>query len=319
MATGFAPRWRQRRNEDRRAAASTVLDRNGAGRLARAAQRRLARTITGSGRWPYALRGVLAGVALACGAATASAAPADTAPADTEPRWYFRLGLLRVTADLDSTELGLGQTRLGLGAAATQAVAVEPLLLPGGNIGYVLPVLNHRISLETIIGIPIKAKVVATGTLANESILPTVLGVPTGIPPLGSELAEAGAVGELVTAVYHLPTIGPVTPLVGAGVLGLLSVDVEITNPVLSRYINLAIDVPPSLGTIVQAGIDIRLWGRVQARIDLKYISVTAVTVIKNIQVKSGSTILGTVDFDNIEINASAHAWITQAGVGLDF
>jgi len=41
--------------------------------------------------------------------------------------------------------------------------------------------------------------------------------------------------------------------------------------------------------------------------------------VIKNIQVKTGSTILGTVDFDNIEISASAHAWITQAGVGLDF
>lgn len=314
MATGFAPAGRQRRNEDRRAAAPTVLDSQGAGPLARSAPRRSARTIPGSGRWPYALRAVLAGLALACGAASASAEPADI-----EPRWYFRLGLLRVTADVDSTELGLGPTRLGLGAAATRAIAVEPLLLPGGNIGYVLPVLNHRISLETIIGVPIKAKVVATGTLANESILPTVLGVPTGIPPLGRDLAEAGAVGELVTAVYRLPTIGRVTPLVGAGVLGLLSVDVEITNPILSRYIKLAIDVPPSLGAIMQAGIDILLWGRVHARIDVKYISVTAVTVIKNIQVKTGSTILGTVDFDDVEISASAHAWITQAGVGLDF
>lgn len=42
----------------------------------------------------------------------------------------------------------------------------------------------------------------ATGTLANDSIAPSALGIRTGVMPVGSELGEAMAAPPQLTLVY---------------------------------------------------------------------------------------------------------------------
>ena len=82
-----------------------------------------------------------------------------------------------------------------------------PLTVPAVIVGYVLPVLGDRLSIETVLGVPFTVKFRATGTLADMSIAPTALGIPTGVPPLGSELGEAEAAPPVVTA--RLPARRP--------------------------------------------------------------------------------------------------------------
>lgn len=83
-------------------------------------------------------------------------------------------------------------------------VALDPMTKPAVIVGYVLPWWNGRVSLETVLSPPLHVTFRATGTLRDESIAPDALGIPTGVPPLGSELGEAEAAPPLVTAVYRL-------------------------------------------------------------------------------------------------------------------
>ncbi len=265
-------------------------------------------------------RVVLGGVVIAIIVAIASSS-AIADPDNPQPRWYFRLGFVRGVPQLDSFEFtlrALPGLKIGASMVPTSqgSAEVEPLMLLGGPIGLVLPVLNHRLAVETIVAIPQSVKVVASGKLANESILPTVLGAPTGIPPLGREIAEVNATSPLLTFIYRVPSIGPITPLVGAGFAALLGFDVRL-GPVLKQYVSLKIDSPPSLAPIAQAGADIRLWHRVQARIDVKYLALSPQIKLKDIQAKTGQ-LIGTIDVGDAEIQASVHAWLVQAGVGFD-
>lgn len=251
-----------------------------------------------------------------------SAASADSG--DPQSRWYFRLGLVSGSPQLDEFELRLralpGVTlggSLGGSLVPQGSITVQPLRLLGGPVGLILPVLNNRLALETIVAVPRSLKVVASGMLASESILPTVFGVPTGIPPLGRDVVEVSSTSPLLTAVYRAPSIGPITPILGVGFIALLGFDVRFLSPVLKQYISVQVDSPPSLAPLVQAGADIRLWHRVQARIDVKYSSLSLDIALKNIQVKTGQ-LIGTVDLGDAEIRSSAHVWLVQAGVGLD-
>jgi len=221
---------------------------------------------------------------------------------------------------LDQAEFTLAAfpgVTLGGGMIPQGNVAVEPLLLLGGPVGLFLPVLNHRLALETIVAIPKRPKIVASGTLANESVLPTVLGSPTGIPPVGREIATLSAIPPLFTVVYHAPSIGPITPILGLGIIALLAANVEITSPALKQYISFELDSPPSIAPLAQVGADIRLWGRMQARIDIKYTSLSPQFKVKHILVKTGQ-LVGTIDLGDADIRGTSHAWLVHAGVGLD-
>src|SRR5262249_51612354 len=102
-------------------------------------------------------------------------------------------------------------------------------------VGYVLPVADGKLSVETILGLPFTMKFQATGTLANESIAPYALGmVPTGVPALGSELGEAKAVPIVLTANYQLAKLGPVTPYAGGGPTVMFATGEKVTNPQLT-------------------------------------------------------------------------------------
>src|SRR5690606_38201381 len=140
--------------------------------------------------------------------------------AEREPGWfsyerlYFRAGLLHVAPLSDSRELTLsnvdGPASLAImdGPIAGSGAALDPLTVPAVIAGYVLPIWDGRLSLETVLSTPIHVKFRATGTLADMSLAPDALGIPTGVPALGSELGEADAAPPLVTAVYRLLDLG---------------------------------------------------------------------------------------------------------------
>ena len=177
----------------------------------------------------------------------AEAAPPVT-PVTATPRarprassFYVWGGVAHVAPLASSRELELadvdGAASLAVqnGPIAGSGAAISSATIPALIVGYVLPVAQRRLALETVLGVPFTVKFRATGTLANESLAPMALGIPTGVPPLGSELGEAKAAPPVVTAVYKLRPGRAVTPYVGAGLAVLFAYDAKVTNPMLTE------------------------------------------------------------------------------------
>jgi outer membrane protein W len=266
-------------------------------------------------------------IALACAAAALALAPAT---AGAEPWWkqlYFRAGVARVEMLEQSRELELAD----IDGAASLAVENGPIPGSGAtissatilaaSIGYRLPVLRGRLSLETLLGLPFTVKFRATGTLANESIAPTALGIPTGVEAIGPELGEAKAAPPLVTAVYQLLEGGPVRPYVGAGLTVLVALDAKVTNPVLTEVSQPDFEVAPAPGLVLQGGAEAKLWKQVYARLDVKFIAgMLARASVKHVEVRTPTLPL----FDTVEVGtAKMSMWvnplIVQASIGFDF
>jgi outer membrane protein len=161
----------------------------------------------------------------------------------------------------------------------------------------------------------------ATGTLANQSLAPTALGViPTGIPALGPELGEATLVPPVVTVVYRPFELGPVTPLVGAGLGLLFAYGAHVTNPVLTAASTPDFSIDPSAGLVLQAGLDVRITKDWFARVDAKYIAfMKADATIQHIQMHTTVPFLDTVDVGTATMSVPINPIIVQAGVGADF
>lgn len=264
---------------------------------------------------------LLGGVAIACMAAT----PAAAQPADTPPRYYFRFGILHIAPQVSSSQVELVDVRgaaslaLDSGPIAGAGVSVDSETLPAAIIGVVLPWLNHRLAIETILGLPIKMKFHATGTLANQSLAPTVLGIATGIPPLGSDLAEASVLPPVVTVVFRARDFGPVTPVIGGGVAALIAYDERVTNSVLTQVSQPEISIATAFGPVLQAGLDIRLWRGMRARLDIKYIPISTDATIKNIQVMTTIPFVNTVDIGDSKASLSVNPLVAQLAAGFDF
>jgi outer membrane protein W len=257
--------------------------------------------------------------------------PETPAPAPrpaAQPRWlYFRAGGALVAPMTSSHELELsdvnGPASLAVqnGPIAGSGATVGSATIPAIIVGYVLPIASRRWSIETVLGPPFTVKFQATGTLANMSIAPTALGIPTGIGPLGSELGEAKAVPPVLTAVYQLTGDGALRPYLGAGASVLFTYDAHVTNPTLTAVNQPDMTVSPAPGLVLQGGLDARLWKSVYARLDVKFIALMmAHAEVHHIEVKTPGLPL----FDNVEVGtAKMNLWvnpfIVQAGVGADF
>ncbi len=81
--------------------------------------------------------------------------------ADADPRWYFRLGVLRASAEIESVSVDVPLdiapgVKLAAGFLPNGAIAVESLTLPGGTVGYILPVLDDHFAVEALVAIPQK-------------------------------------------------------------------------------------------------------------------------------------------------------------------
>ena len=276
---------------------------------------------------------------LALGGAAAAAvlvlAPGRAGADPAEPWWkrfYVRgAGVAHVATLEQSREMELAD----IDGAASLAVENGPIAGSGAsgssstifafNVGFRLPVLNNRLSLETIVStppfVPLTVKFRATGTLANESLAPTALGIPTGVQPLGPELGEAKALPLVLTAVYQLRAGGALRPYVGAGPALLIPVEAKITNSILTEVSEPDFELAPAPGLVLQGGLDVKLWKNVYARLDVKYIvGMLARAEVHHIEVKTPSLPL----FESVEVGtAKMSVWvnplIVQAGVGLDF
>jgi outer membrane protein W len=253
--------------------------------------------------------------------------PPAAQPADP-PRWlYFRVGGARVAPMTSSRELELsdvdGPASLAVqnGPIAGSGATVGSATIPAIIIGYVVPTASRRWSIETVLGTPFTVKFQATGTLANMSIAPTALGIPTGIGPLGSELGEAKAVPPVLTAVYQLTGAGALRPYLGAGASVLFTYDAHVTNPTLTAVSQPDMTVSPAPGLVLQGGLDARLWKSVYARLDVKFIALMmAHAEVHHIEVKTpGLPLFDTVEVGTAKLNLWVNPFIVQAGIGADF
>jgi outer membrane protein len=242
-------------------------------------------------------------------------------------RFYFRVGVAHVHPFSQSNPLELanvdGPASLAImnGPIAGSGTTVSSATIPAAIIGYVLPVMHNRLSLETVLGPPFTVKFQATGSLRDKSIAPTALGIPTGVPALGPELGEATAAPPILTAVYSLIPTGTIRPYVGAGLAVMIAMNPKATNPILTQVSQPQMSIAPAPGIAVQTGLEARLTSKFYARLDFKYIALMeARAEVDHIQVKTPGIPL----FDSVEVGtAKMSVWVNpliiQAGIGMDF
>jgi len=206
------------------------------------------------------------------------------------------------------------------GPIAGSGAKIDSASLPAAIVGYVLPIASRRWSLETVLGPPFTVKFRATGTLANTSIAPTALGIPTGVGPLGLELGEPKAVPPIVTVVYQLIGGGPVRPYVGGGASVLFASDAHVTNPMLTAVHRPEMTIPPAPGLVLQSGLDVRVWNMVYARLDVKFIALmTAHAEVHHVEVKTpGIPLFDSVEVGTAKLDVRVNPVIVQAAVGVD-
>lgn len=249
---------------------------------------------------------------------------ATARPAAKTQKLYVRAGVARVAPLAQSRELELadvtGPASLAVqnGPIAGSGASVSSATIPAVIVGYRF---RPRWALETVLGLPFTVTFEATGTLANESLAPMALGIPTGVPALGPQLGTAKAAPPVVTAVYDLLGHGPVRPYAGGGAALLLAYDEHVTNPILLEVKEPDMNVSPAPGVALQAGVEAHLSSRFYARLDVKFIALMlAHATVTHIQVKTPELPL----FDTVEVGtAKMSVWvnplIVQAGLGADF
>jgi len=238
---------------------------------------------------------------------------------------YVVAGVAHVDARVASGGLQLDPTGLASLAAmpgpVQGGVESDPANILAGMIGFAPAALRGYVAFETIIGVPKTTQLRATGDLANKSLAPTALGfVPTGIPPLGTQLGEAKATPPMLTALLRLPALGPLRFYVGGGASVLFVTDAKITNPVLTQVATPRLEVTPAAGAVGQVGVDIHLFDRLSARIDVKELWFqSSEATISNIRVHTTIPLLETVDVGSAKSVLRANPIIVQAGIGASF
>lgn len=240
-------------------------------------------------------------------------------------RFYFIAGVAHVDARVASG--GLQLDPMGLASLAVMpgpmqgGVESDPSNIIAGVIGFAPAALRGYVAFETLVGLPKTTKLRATGDLANKSLAPFALGfVPTGIPPLGSELGEVKATPPMVTAIFRLPALGPLRFYVGGGASVLFVRDARITNPVLTQVATPRLEVTPALGAVGQVGVDIHLFDRFSARLDIKELWFQpSQATISNIRVHTTIPLLETVDVGSAKSVLQANPIVVQAGIGATF
>lgn len=258
--------------------------------------------------------------------ATPAASDADEWP-ERGTGLFFRVHALILAPAASSTEVSLenveGPARLGVanGPIAGSAVGLGTNVMPSLTVGWSLPFLERRLALETVLALPFKLKMYAKGSLATQSLAPTVLGnLPTGVPPLGEELGEVYVAPPLLTLTYRFGPFWRFRPYVGLGVSYLINLDARITNPVLTEVVTPTIEVPNRAGFVVQAGFDVHLWKWFFATFDAKYIAgLDLEAKVKNVWVRLPNLPLyGIAHVGDNSLKVTVNPFVFQLGIGVD-
>jgi hypothetical protein len=238
--------------------------------------------------------------------------------------FYLVAGAAHIESRVASGGLQIDKT--GLASLAMTGpvqghVESDPSNIIAGMIGFAPAALRGYVAFETLIGVPKTTQLRATGDLANKSLAPTALGlVPTGIPPLGSQFGEVKASTPTLTAIFRLPKLGPLRFYAGGGVSVLFVTGARITNAVLTEVATPKLEVTPALGAVAQIGVDIHLFGRFSARLDIKemWFQPNQAT-ISNIRVHTTIPLLETVEVGSAKAELQANPIVVQAGIGASF
>lgn len=278
--------------------------------------------------------------ASATGASPAAAAPDGTfvEGVHVHPRrhlFYVRLGGILVKPEPKSSPVVLsdidGPASLSLqnGPVVGSGATIDSAWTVGGTVGVRLPFLDQHLSLEVVVGAPFTVKFKNTGTLANQSLAPTALGLPTGVAPLGAEMGQATAAPPVLTLVYTILDHGYVQPYVGAGVGVLFTYDAEVTNPMLTAVTKPSMSVDPGVGLVGQVGVDIQLYHDAKdrnfrswyLRLDAKYMAfVKANATVHDIVVQTPDIpLFGNVEVGTAKLSATVNPFVLSAGIGTDF
>ncbi len=241
--------------------------------------------------------------------------------------FYFRGGVAHIQPFSSSRPLELadvdGPASLAVqnGPIAGSGSEVSSTTIPAMTIGYKLPFGGDHLSLETVLGVPFTVKFRATGTLANESIAPMALGIPTGVPPLGSELGEAKAAPPMLTLVYNANPHGKVQPFLGIGAAVLIAYNEKVTNKQLTAVSQPEMSIAPAPGVVFQAGVEGKIYKGLYARLDVKFIALMlARAEVRHIQVETPELpLFQTVEVGTAKMSVWVNPLIVQAGLGLDF
>ncbi len=238
--------------------------------------------------------------------------------------FYFVAGVAHIEPRVASGGLQFdpnGIASLAATGPVQGGVESNPSNIFAGMIGFAPAVLRGHVAFETLVGLPKTTKLRATGDLANKSLAPFALDfVPTGIPPLGSELGEVKSTPPMVTAIFRLPALGPLRFYVGGGASVLFVRDAKITNPVLTQVATPKLEVTPAFGAVGQIGVDIHLFDRFSARLDIKELWFQpSHATISNIRVPTTIPLLETVDVGSATSVLQANPIVVQAGIGASF
>jgi outer membrane protein len=238
-------------------------------------------------------------------------------------RLYARGGVARIEPLTQSHALELsnvsGPASLAVanGPIAGSGAALDGATVPALIVGFAL---DDHFALETVLGAPFTVTFRATGTLATQSIGPMALGIPTGVPPIGSELGSAKAAPPLLTMIYKLGH-GAVRPYGGLGASVLVAYDARVTNPVLTSAGAPTFHVSPAPGLVLQSGVDVRISEHVYARADVKFIALMEARAhVDDIRVHAPEIpLLDPVKVGSAEMTMWVNPLIVQLAVGADF
>lgn len=194
-------------------------------------------------------------------------------------------------------------------------------LMAAATVGWAPPILNRQLSIETILALPFSQKMYAGGTLADVSLAPSALAVlPTGVPPLGSEIGEVNVLPPVLTLVYRFFPAWRFRPYVGLGASVLFVMGVKVTNPVLAEISPPKVHIPPKVGWVVQAGAEVRLVGPLFLTGDFKYIGGLDLTArLSDIYVRlPGLPLYGATRVGDNVVRVSVNPVVVQLGVGMN-
>lgn len=215
-------------------------------------------------------------------------------PAAAAPRVYVRAGALHMRPIVSSGEVELVNVSDYAGLAVTggpiagSGSTIAPVTIPALIIGYVPRFGHGHLALETVLGPPLTLHLRATGTLANESIAPTVLGdLPTGVAALGPKLGTTKAMPPMVTATYRFRPDEVIDPYVGGGLSYMHLYGGKVSNPMLTAVNQPSLETRDSVALVAQGGVAARLTGRYYATLDVKLLATYIPATVHDISVRT--------------------------------